>query len=495
MIQRVYSFLFSKRSLFLLLILFGVFYLATFINRFIQTDENWFGEEAYWLLNEGTVKLKTMPLTLNFEQRVFVYYKLFVFVGAALIKLFGWSVWPLKIFIFSLYILFLWLYRKWLSNQFKLDSWQTLLAVFFIVTTPIMVEQTFIFRPEIPMMLLIFASFIFLHRGIKENSNFKSMYAGFFAGLSFLVHLNGNVVLITGFIFLLSYRKYKALIYYCIAAAPVCLVYFFDLTDATSLNAFVYQLKHWPIDDFKETHGVGGFLFQKLTVLLSEHQRFFWSDRVYVLSLLFLFSLVFTFRRLKYRFSELLRYFLILIICLNLFGGFIAQRYLIYYFPFMAFIIAFSVHYHLTRPSKAFKWIVVVLLVLQTAFLAKYFKWVYSVNYNHAMVHSRILDAVPENARVLAPWEFIYNGIPNYQLYSYKNVEYYRMRKLSVEEFSEVVNKLRVDHIILSRDIYNLVQLDHKNVSKDGIFNYVPVFHNSGFVVLRKTPTAVGLYK
>ncbi len=495
MIHRVYSFLFSKRSLFLLLILFGVFYLATFINRFIQTDENWFGEEAYWLLTEGTVKLKTMPLTLSFDQRVFVYYKLFVFAGAALIKLFGWSVWPLKIFIFAIYIFFLWLYRKWLSNQFKFDSWQTLLAVFFIVTTPIMVEQTFIFRPEIPMMLLIFVSFIFLYQGIKGNNHYKAMYAGFFAGLSFLVHLNGNVVLIAGFVFLLSYRKYKALVYYCIAAAPVCLVYFFDLTDAASLNAFVYQLKHWPIDDFKETHGVGGFLFQKLTVLLSEHQRFFWSDRVYVLSLLFLFSMVFTFRQLKYWFPELLRYFLVLIICLNLFGGFIAQRYLIYYMPFMAFIIAFSVHYHLTRPSKAFKWIIVVLVVLQTGFLVKYFNWVYHVNYNHDMVHARVLEAVPEKGKTLAPWEFIYNGIPNYQLYSYKNVEYYRMRKLTVEEFSEVLEKLNVDHIIFSKELGDLVQFDPLNVSKDGIFNYVPVYRNSGFVVLRKTPANVGGYK
>ncbi|HEX3006117.1 MAG TPA: glycosyltransferase family 39 protein, partial [Bacteroidales bacterium] len=432
-------------------------------------------------------KLKTMPLVLDFDKQVYVYYKLFVFAGTGLIWLFGWSIWPLKIFIFCVYLFFLVIYRNWLKNTIGFNTHQQLLTLFFLATTPIMIDQTFTFRPEIPMMLLGFLSFMFLLRSRNRDELLYAALAGLFAGLSFLMHLNGNAIVVTGGVFLLSYKKYKAVLLYGLIAGLISITYFFDLANYESMSQFLYQLKNWPINIYKDIDkNTSGFILEKVEGLLQEHQRFFWSARVYSVSVMFFICLIFGFKELRNKFPSFLRLFLIFVLCLNLLGGFIAERYLIYYFPFMAFIIGFTLYHYLQAPSKFFRIAAIIVLLFHLSTICIRFEKVSKRNYNPAVAHNNILKDVPRQSRILAPWEFIYNEIEDRQILSYKNIEYFKFRQLSIDEFAEVLPKLQVEYIVVSDEFFDRVNISREDIKKRGILNYIPITSNDRFLVLKK---------
>ena len=81
----------------------------------------------------------------------------------------------------------------------------------------------------------------------------------------------------------------------------------------------------------------------RLSKLLSEHKRFFWGDRVMGFSILFFCSLVLNFRYLKREYADLLLFFLLLVLSLNIFGSHVAERYVLFYYGAMCVITSVSI--------------------------------------------------------------------------------------------------------------------------------------------------------
>ncbi len=483
-IQHLAEALFSKKGLLWMLGLLTLVFLISLKNRFIQSDENWFGEQAYWLLNEGVVRLKSMSLVNQAGERFYAIYKLHIYAGVALIKLFGWHFWVFKAFVFALFLLFIFVYRRFIIRQFpNQEQWFWLLPLFVLVSTPLMLEQAIIFRPDTAMMLLGFSSFLFLYRAIKEEKENLVLWAGLMAGLSFLTHFNGNVFAITGFIYLLSYRKYKAWIKYSLITFFVSILYFWDLTSVESIKAFISELQNVPNAAVKLK---GNIALIRLKGLLNEHQRFFWSYRAMATSALFFFVLIGNFKNLFKQIPEILRYFLILVICLNLFGAYVAERFLLYYLPVMALITAFGIQQIVKKRNSWMVAILLLLLVFQFVSLTISFKMVFKNNANYPAIHEKLSEYIPKHEKVLAPWEFIFNQIDNYTIYSYKNIEYYNLKRVTNEELDSLISKLDVTYIIAIQELANLTYYSYNDIRENGLPGYKPIYSDSKYVILQR---------
>jgi hypothetical protein len=482
--MKLFTILFTRKGIILMIGLLAVVFAASLWNRFIQSDENWFGEQAYWLLHEGVVKLKSMPLVNNVEIKIYLFYKLFIYIGSGLIWVFGFNIWPLKIFTFLTFITFLFVYKKYIRST-KLDDHFThwLLPIFFIVTTPLLLEQVIIFRPDVPLLLMGFCSFYFLQKYLKSDNVKDAFIAGLFAGTSFLFHLNGNVFAITGFIYLLSYKKYKGLLRFSIAAFITGILYLHNLLSIEALQGAFYEFQHMSNQsaDFSQN-----LFTNRLKAIFTEHQRFFWSSRVMATSIFMILSLLFFFKSINRKEPGLLRFFLIQIIVLNLFGGYVAERFLIYHFPYMAIIIALAVTQIINERRKYLALTFLLVLVFQISGIVSSFKMVFRNNYNHNKVHHEVISHIPQGSKVLAPWNFIYNEIGNYQIYSEKNIEYYNYQKVDSVELKSIINKLNSDYIIASDLILGLTQVDFDSVKVKGLFNYSPIYTESNYAVLKK---------
>ncbi|HRY31888.1 MAG TPA: hypothetical protein P5531_02860 [Bacteroidales bacterium] len=441
---------------------YGLFFLLTLYHRFIQIDENWFGEQAYWLAHEGVVRLKSMPGILGFENQMFLYHKLLVWMGAVLVTLTGWSVFPFKFITLACYLgFFIVFYRFRKENNHSISQQEWLLAVTLLVMIPIMLQQSFTFRPEVFVMTLGFVSFFFLDRYLRMNRKRDVIPAGIFSGLAFLMTLNGLIFPVAGAVMLLIYRKYRAFLLFSAAAGLISAFFLIDMLQAGRWEIFLYQLNHWPTRKFGENYlasGMGSFVLNKLLNLASEHQRFFWSDRVMAFSALFWLAYIFNFKYLWRNYKAILIYTTLLILLLNLTGSHIAERYLVFYYPFMALITAIGILRTEGRAIKYLKYAYILLLILNIVSLAKQFQFVFRENEDAATIHHEIIGRIPEqHPCVFAPWKFIFNEIDNCRVISYQALQYYQddiPEKLSQDAvLSLLEGTYGVGYLILDADI------------------------------------------
>ncbi len=338
-ITKIFQKIFTPRIILGVIILTFIGFVISLINRYIYIDDIFFGEQAYWLAKSGIVKVPSMLDFLGGESHLFCYHKLFIFIGAGLIKIFGWSDTPLRgisiLFTLGL-IISMYYYLK--SKPEFYQKGLFLLVLFFFFVNPLIVLYSYTYRPEIWVAFFGFLSYYFINKIIYRNfENKHAILAGIFAGLAFLIHLNGLIFPVAGFFILIIYKKYKALLLYVIAGGIVGLLYFWDLWQGNNFTIWLYQLKNWP-DPVASNYFSNGFLelLKNIIIkLLSEHQRFFWSPNVWALSLYFLFSVIFNWKNLYKQHRVLLLYTLILILTLNVAGGHISGEiyYILYSFP------------------------------------------------------------------------------------------------------------------------------------------------------------------
>src|SRR5687767_2837078 len=70
--------------------------ILTYVRRLPHLDDAWLGEQSYWLTKDGVVRSQLFQGLIKYEERILVYHKLFVWLGAVLIKAVGWGLYNIK---------------------------------------------------------------------------------------------------------------------------------------------------------------------------------------------------------------------------------------------------------------------------------------------------------------------------------------------------------------------------------------------------------------
>jgi hypothetical protein len=433
-------------------------------HRFIYIDDCWHGEESYWLAHDGVVKTKSMEGILGFENKVMVYHKLNIILGALIIKLFGWSVYYLKLITFFFYSSFFYVLYRFIKhfNQ-KYSKEHFIIAAFFVFVNPLMVYLGFTFRPEILAMFFGFLSYFMLELFLETDKLKWLILSAVFAGLAFFTHLNAMIFGIAGFVVLVAFRKYKSAALFTIVTLIVSMLYTYDLWQGDNFQIFKYQIENWPTLKLGTTYfdnNIINLLIKKVLNLLHEHQRFFWGDKVFAFSAIFLFCLVYKFRYLAKNYRSMLIYTLALIISLNITGSHIAERFLIYYYPLMALITAVSVTSILNNRKGSFvKAFLTLALAVNLVFVTVWFVEIFRQNGDFPAIHHELSIQINDpGTKVLAPDRFIYNEIENRPVLSYHVWEYYEdinNTKLTQLTALKLVADLGTKYIILDGNILN----------------------------------------
>ncbi len=463
LISKTFSFIFKTRFLGIVSLFGLVVFFASMWNRYIYIDDAFFGEQAYYLAKEGVVKIPCLVNFLGCDIQLFSYHKLNIFVGAGLIKLFGWSIIPLR----SVTVLFMgalfyvtWLYFK----NIKPDSSNKhfVIAAFVLFVNPLILLYGYTFRPEIWVTFFGFSSFLLIDNFIRTKSHIAMVaLSGVCAGLAFLTHLNGLIFPVAGFILLIVYRKYREVLIFSVVTVIVSAFYFWDLWQPGHVQTWMCQLTNWPDNNTTNYTSIGivGLLKNVALKLLSEHQRFFWSYKVWSVSLLFFTALIFNFRFFLKEFRSLLIYTLTLIIVLNVAGSQIAERYLIYLLPFMAIIISIGIHRLFEKWRSGLGVIYLLLVIAHISFFAVMAIDIFKRNDNYQLKHEAVFSRIPDRTqKILVPYQFVFDGLDNYNLAVYKGFEYHESaigRKLTQQEFFSRADSLGIRYIVFPKDDLN----------------------------------------
>ncbi len=372
----------------------------------------------------------------------------------------GWSVYYFKGFTLLVYLLSFLLLHRMMKSQRNVYTKETfLLTAFLIFANPLMFIYGFTYRPEILVMMLGFSSFLALEkvRNHSESNYIWASLAGLAVGTAFLAHLNGIIFGVAGFFYLIIYRKYKEIIAYSISAVLIASLYFIDLIPAGNFQLFLSQMKNWPDAVSGNYISDNSFLLSILLKLGNEHQRFFWSDKVAVFSALFFFSVITSFSYLLKHHRPLMIYTGLLILLLNLLGSQIAERYLIYYLPLMAIIIAVSIRNLVNEKRVILLSVTAVLFILQLAVLSKHCYSIFQKNYNFTSIHAEIGEMLPpETQKILAPYHYIFNEMGKKSILTYHSLEYYEVinnKKLDSSEALIRCKDLGIDCILLDKNL------------------------------------------
>ncbi|MCX6257886.1 MAG: glycosyltransferase family 39 protein [Bacteroidia bacterium] len=459
--DKVFGLLFQKKFLIILLVMNVILFCISLWHRYIYIDDAWFGEQAYSFAKFGFVKTLTIPGFLGWDRHLFVYHKLNIMMGAAVISLFGFSVYYLKCISLVFFLVFLWSMFRYQKTLSKSKDENNLFLIFLLViVNPLIVEYSYTFRTEIPMMFFGFISFWSLENFLADGKSKWTALSGISSGLAFLVHLNGIAIVAAGFIYLVLKKKFRGLVVYTITSVLTCSLYFYDLWQKGNFHTFIFQMTHWPdnVAQSYSSHGIWSLISNVVVKMTEEHQRFFWSPNSAVFSVLFFIILISCFKFLWKEYRNLLTYTFVLIFSMNVFGSHIAERYLLTYVPFMILIIAAGLHHYKELQSKTagiMKPVLVVVIIALFAVTGMKYARIYSLNDNYPVIYHRVLSNIKDqNARILVPYEFVFNELPAHDLVSYQAIKYYQgtlPKMLTQQEMLEKINSMGIDYIVIDK--------------------------------------------
>lgn len=487
--------IFSLKSFLFLFSLGTIIFILSMWHRSVHIDENWFGEQAYWLGKDGVVKIKSLEGILNFDEQMFVYHKLFVISGAGVVKLFGWSVYPLKAFSLVLYILFFIFYFKyWQNNRDQISFLEFGLASILIFVNPITMVFGFTFRPEIMVMVLGFISYFFLDRFLNNGKPIWLILGAVFSGLTFFTHLTGLIFPVAGFFMLLICKRYKAVGVYFIITSLVSLLYSYDLWEEGAFEAFIYEFKNYPILEFGKrqlSSGIQGFLEARAMSILTEHKRYLWSYYVFPLSVVFWLSYILNFKFFFKEHKPLMVFCTTLFIALAVLSSYKAQHYLIYFYPFWAIIAAKGILRAGRLNHKLWMFIYTGFFLLQIYYLHFEIVKVLKTNKEFVSKHAEVLKQVPVegNEKIMVQWDFIFNEIENYYLINDHAYKFYQMTNnspITQETYFQRASELGVKYIVYDQELYSR---DLEWGFKDGVAanKYYSIIKQEGdFLILQR---------
>ena len=402
---------YHQQIIWILLIAGLVLFVANIPGLYIDIDEPWFGEQAYYLANDGIVRSEMFQDFLQYNERILVYHKAFIWAGAAAVKLFGLSLYGLRLVsLLSGLVLVLLLYR-FCKKNYNMTIFR--LTLIILVFCPLIFRNTILYRPEMMICAAGFASFFFLYEYLENERPLYLILGAALAGFSVIIHLNGIIFIGAGGILLLSQKKWGYFFVFGIISILVASFYFYEAIGNPEL--FKLQFMQDP------SHaGANVQWYMPVKNLLAEHKRLFRKPEIIGITVLFLLSAFYWIKDKSRQRRRLIIYTFSLIILMGLINHNKTTKYAILMFPYFALMIADNINSLIGHPQQ-------IRNITQKAFLAMLaITLAFGLYSNISLVifgkedwvarHKAVARHIPHDAKIIAPMRFMFNEIDNYDI-------------------------------------------------------------------------------
>lgn len=469
-----------------LVILFSLLYILTIFTRIPNGDEGLQAEHVYFLHELGYVKSDIWAgYGFDWEVRQFHYHKGLILLGWLSMQLFGFSLAAFRVIAVVFYLLmirFMYLFFKELPVKNRISFF--LLTVLVLLVSNVFAEFGFIFRPEIVIMSLGMGSFYYLHKGLTHNKLKYFIWSGLLVGLAAFTHLIGIVLIVAGGLTLLWFRRIKAAFVFSLFTLLALGLYGWDLLSSEAFSGFWYQFTNEASIADKQQNPLGR--------ILSEHMRFFSSEREAVFSILFFLSLGLNFRYMYRKYRTFLIYGIASILSLMIISHTFTPKYSLLYFTFMSFTIALGL---LRLKDYRRGWRIAMIVIAVIFFGYHTYRDIrYSTRFmNIAERNREMARLMPgENPNITAFSTFVFNEIENYTIHGFlafwryytKNYPEYQRTPDDFFAFCDEMNDryILIDRLLLTDKFYNF--LEDKDLQPGNTWgNYGLLYRQDGYFI------------
>jgi len=447
-----------KIGVFLLL---GLLLLSCY-QRTEHFDDAWFAEQSYWLVRDGRVRSELFRGLNGWENRIYVFHKLYIYTSALVMGLIGFSL-PASKLLTTLCALttgyLIWRYNRRSSVQ---EKW---LALLLYAGCGIVIQYIAVNRPEMMCMLLGFASYYVLSQ--QTNPNGQPGLAGLLAGMAALTHLNGLIYMVAGLLWLLIREGRRPAIWFALVSGSTLSLYVADALWDSRIDLMIAQFVHDPATQANFS------LADKWRTMLDYHQLFFHGYAEVPLSVLVLLCLLSGGRSARLA-TPVVLYLLLLVVSFWLLTKSNFDFYYILFVPWLALIVAKILADGRTTKPVWQRRAGVAMVV------AYYGLSLFTVE--QVLVEKRAVPYMPHyNARlarhmprkhttVIAPIGFFFDQMETYHIHG---LSYYSARHghVSLAEFFQLADQQQAAYVV-----------------SDG-------YENASYVIPLTAPERIGAYK
>ena len=460
---------------------FALLLVATFYHRTQMYDDAWFAEQSYLLLQNGKIHSEFFRGLLGWENHIFAAHKGFIVLGAVIMKFTDISLYGSKsVGVFGLLLLVFgfWKYFKTfyampkssLEAKTLTNFTPFLVALFLLLANGLVIEYSFVNRPEMFMSALGLGSFYFL----RKNEHWQNIaFSAVLAALALLLHLYGVIYLIAGGLWLLWQKQWKYTFIWGLVGASVSGLYFTDILFYHGFDTWIYQFTHDPATveamNWK----------RKLEIMLNVQEVFFFSDKHFPLSLLVIMASVISFKKNNQARAVQVYGFCLLISYMLITKGF-AHYYSLLFVPFeILWIIEslYSTNDQIPRKQLIPLKIVVAIYTLIGFFNASKIIYGNITQPFSSIRNQQIALNIPHGSRLIAPLSFFFNEYPHYtirgQMYFFFLNQNQYQNKMTVETFFQLAFKQKIDYIIFDSDFDDGSYFPKKNQTTIGVYKCI----------------------
>lgn len=392
-------------------------FVYSLIFRVPHLDDAWISEWAFWQSKLGYAKSELMRGVTRQEWRHVVHHKLLTLQGALAIRLFGFSL-PVLKSVSLLYLgAFLWLFYRRLKAM-AIQPATVSLVFLLLIANAFIFEYAFVFRPEIPVMTLGFASFLLLEDALRRHAGWSVLQAsagGLLAGLSMATHLNGVVFFMAGAFLLAVYREWRLIPGFTLAFVAGFAPYAYDIHSLDDVQLALYQLRDSPSVALS---GEYPFPLGIVVRFVKEHERFFHSPKEIALSLLFLTVLATHFTSIR-RNSVIGIYLSALVVGLALLSVHKTSKYLLLYMPYLFLLLGAGLDAWMDQPRQTRSSRLLLSLLLMYLGVQIFYDGRLAVQKFHPATNRALTLAFmgnrPDTCAIVAPMTFIFNEIERFE--------------------------------------------------------------------------------
>lgn len=451
-------------------------------------DEAWLGEQAYLLAHDGIIRSDMFRGYAMQEQHILITHKLFIVFGAVATAFCGWGITPLRaLSLLSGLIAFLLVAHELRRHDSESPQISWRIGILALLAMPLFFKFTNLYRPEVMLAAFGLASYVLLSRHLSTKKTVPLLASAIVAGLAVLVHINGVMYVIAGVIVLILHRRFRDAGIFAAIGIAISLLYFVDVLGQWDLLHF--QLLHVPsltTEDFRWD--------APFCRLVNEHKRLFRKPEIIFSTVLFVTSFAYAWARQPHLRRSILAYCVTIVLVLGAVGQAKTTPYAIALFPFFAIVIARATTHWWSSHARVPRWVTVIAIVVWTAFLihsaAADSLIAFTGKENVAQRNQQIAGLIPKGSRVLAPMEFVFNEIGQYDIRAMMAAELLTHGKsdepLTRGQLLSVTDRWHIDAIILDRKHRDQLHLQDSSVGYElGDFRAVAV-RDDGYVVLRR---------
>lgn len=447
----------------------------------MNVDEAWSAEQSFTMSKQGYSTSNLFRGMDGGEHYIVVQHKLFIYIGSLLFSVLGYDLMVFRIIPIISLLLLVWCIYYYCKSKQNLDNKVLYTTVVFLLLMPQFFYFSTIARPEMLVTLFGLASFVALTKYVELNNMYWVAFSGGLAGLAMLSHLNGCIFIATGVAMLLLKRRYLGSLVFALSAILCFTPYLVDIYQHTEL--FKLQISS-PLIASKTKLSIT-FPFVNL---LHEHKRLFRKPDIILPILVFMFSVLHSWKWHRANHALALTYTLLL---LCFFGALVEDKtikYSVYLSPFMALIIAPWLVSKVTPLHSLHKLSKYSFVLLVTAFIGfGFYRQVEETldKVEYTQLNREIASYIPKHSVCVAPMNFIFNELPNYTILSNYLVRYEVNGPITIEQTAAFCKKKHCTYLLYNmhgermddiQDFGNTELLNHY---------FTTITHNAKYTILK----------